>query len=76
MIEQVVNIEFEINISSRMRRKLQVQMADHDAWMASDMNAVKLLSIFDDVIDENVMLLIESKNRFHDRLRTVGTARH
>ena len=61
-----VGSEFEINISSRMREELKVQMSDYDSWMASNVTQDELSWIFDDVMDQNIKLLNQSKDRFHE----------
>ena len=67
--------EFEINISSRMRRELQHKMGDYDVWMESTIPADELSWIFDDVMEENIKLLKQSKERFHCKLERMSTSR-
>ena len=65
--------EFEINIPSRLRQRLQVQMGDRDAWMANNMNGDELESIFDHAMEEILILLNQSSHRFHDNLIRMST---
>ena len=64
--------EFEINISSRMRRQLHATMGDYDKWMKQDLAADELSWIFDDVMAENIKLLRQSKGRFHGNLERMS----
>jgi len=65
--------EFEINIRSRMRRKLHDKIGNHAVWMGSDVGAAELMLIFDEAMEENIKLLKQSKDRFHGNLQRMST---
>ena len=60
--------EFEINISSKMRRRLSAKMSPREMWMGSNVTKEELSWLFDDAMDENIKLLCQSKKRFHYNL--------
>ena len=64
---------FEINISSRMRRRLDKQIGDYDAWMASTLTKDDVFYIFDAAMEENVKYFEQSKTRLHGKLKDMET---
>lgn len=61
--------EFEINISSRMRRGLESKISDHAQWMKDNVTKDDLSLLFDDAMEENIKLLNQSKGRFQEKLK-------
>jgi len=61
--------EFEINISCKMRNELADLMGEHEAWMAVEnpISADELVVVFNDTMREMMMLLRQSRCRFHDK---------
>eukprot|EP01083_Nonionella_stella_P046685 124990_1 len=56
--------EFEINISWRRRAHLHHLMGDYDQWMAQDIEAIELVSLFDAAEWSMLVMLIDARKRF------------
>merc|ERR1711879_774564 len=62
--------EFEINISSRMRKELVDKMDDYEDWISKEnpITAKELAMVFDEAVIDNLNLLRQSGGRFWNKL--------